>query len=140
MFLPVQRLTPFSQVPRPPKLMFPSWELQGGDQPPLRPFWLGPDWGLAQGPYLILWLFLVRWSVPPVSPVRAQPPRESEHLSEREPRIPSDGAPPCSFWGSSAPTQPSHQSGGLRDWCGWTLTGASRNVAETSTGETKHHT
>ena len=63
--------------------------------------------------------------------------REWERWSEREPRIPSGGTPPCSSWGSSAPTWPSHQSGGSK---GWNLAGASRNVAEISTQETKHQT
>ena len=40
----------------------------------------------------------------------------------------------------SAPTQQSHQSGGSRSQHGWNLAGASRNVAETSTGETKPNT
>ena len=40
----------------------------------------------------------------------------------------------------SAPTQQSHLSGGSRGWHDWNLAGASRNVAETSTGETKPHT
>ena len=42
--------------------------------------------------------------------------------------------------GPSSPTQPSHQSGSSKGWHGWNLTGASRNVAETSAGETKPHT
>ena len=80
------------------------------------------------------------WSVPPLSPVGAQLSGESEHWSKRGPRIPSGGMPPCSSRGSFAPAWPSHQSGGSRGWRGWNLAGASRNVAETSNQETKHHT
>ena len=95
--------------------MLPSWDLQGGDQSPLLPIRVGPDWGLAAGPHLILWPSLVSWSIPPMSPDRAQPPGESERWSEREPRIPSGGVPPYPFRGSSTPTQPSTQSGGSGD-------------------------
>ena len=56
-------------------LMFASWEPKGGDEFPLLPVGIGSDWGLAPGPYLILWPFLVSWSIPPMSPVRAQPSR-----------------------------------------------------------------
>ena len=42
--------------------------------------------------------------------------------------------------GSFAPAWPSHQSDVSGDRHGWTLAGASRNVAETSNQETKHHT
>ena len=94
----------------------------------------------APGPYLILWPFLVRWSDPPMSMDGARPFGESEHWSKREPRIPSGGTPPHSSPGSFTPAQPSHQSGGSRGQHGWNLSGASRNVAETSTRETKHHT
>ena len=125
-------------------LMFASWEPEGGDEFPLLPVGIGSDWGLAPGPYLILWPFLVCWSVPPMSPVRAWPSGESERLCKREPKIPSGGAPPCLSLhsiplevASFTPARPSHQSG---SWCGWNLTGASRNVAETSNQETKHHT
>ena len=76
--------------------MPPSWELQGGDQSPLLLVGVGPDWGLALGPYLILWPFLVSWSLPPMSLVGAQLSGESEHWSEREPRLPSGGVPPRS--------------------------------------------
>ena len=120
--------------------MLPSWELQGGDQSPLLPVGVGPDWGLAPGPYLILWPFLVSWSVPPMRLVRARPSGESECWSEGEPRIPSAGTPSRSPRGSFAPARRSHQYGGSRGWRGWNLAGASRNVAETSTQETKHHT
>ena len=95
--------------------MLPSWDLQGGDQSPLLPIRVGPDWALAAGPYLILWPFLVSWSIPPMSLDRAQPPGESEHWSEREPRMPSSGVPPRPFRGFSTPTQPSTQSGGSGD-------------------------
>ena len=91
----------------------PSWELQGGDQSPLLPIGVGPDWGLALGPYLILWPFLVSWSVPQVSPVWARPSRESELRSERKPGILSGGPPPCLPQGSFAPAWLSHQSGRL---------------------------
>ena len=67
--------SPFPFLP----LMFPSWELQGGDQIRLLSVGVGPDWGLDPGPYLILWPFLVSWSVPPMSPVGAWPSGESEH-------------------------------------------------------------
>ena len=74
-----------------------------------------------------------------MSPVRARPFGESEHWSKREPGILSGGEPPHSFWGSFAPAGPGHQSGDLRGWRGWSLAGTSRNVAETSNRETKHH-
>ena len=77
-------MPPFSQVSISPYLMSPSWELQGGDQS-LLPVGVGTDWGLAPGPYLILWPFLVSWSVPPVSPFGARPSGESGHQSERDP-------------------------------------------------------
>ena len=76
-------IPPFSQVPRPPYLMLPSWELQGGDQSPLLPVGVGPDCGLAQGLYLILWLFLVRWSVPPMNPIRAAAQRVRTPVQKR---------------------------------------------------------
>ena len=132
---------PFSWVPRSPYLMLPSWELQGDDQSPLPPVGVGfPDWGPAPGPYLILWPFLVSWSVPPMSLIRAQPSRELEHQSKREPRILSGGMLPRSSWGSSTLTWLSHQSSSSRGQCVWNLNGASRNVAKTSIGVTKHHT
>ena len=110
----------------------PSWELQGGDQSPLLPVGVGPDWRLALGPYLILWPLLVGWSIPPKSLVRIRPSRKLEHQCEREPGIPSGGTPPHSSQDSFAPAWPSLLSGGSRGWCGWNLAGASRNVAETS--------
>ena len=122
---------PFSRVPSSPYLIFPSWELQGFDQSPLLPVEVGPDWGLAQAPYLILWPFLVSWSVPPMNPVRAWPSGESEHRSEREPGILSGGTSPRSSWGSFAPARPDHQSCGSRGRCGWNLAEVSRNDAET---------
>ena len=97
-------ISPFSRGPRSPHLMLPSWELQGSDPSPLLPVGVGPpDWGLAPGPYLTLWPFLVGWSVPSMSPVRAQPSRESEHRSRTELGIPSGGVPLHSSPGSSAP-------------------------------------
>ncbi|XP_010835698.1 PREDICTED: uncharacterized protein LOC104986707 [Bison bison bison] len=99
-----------------------------------------PAWGLTPEPYLILWPFLASWSVPPMSPAGARPNEESECRSEREPGIPSGGTPPPSSRGSFAPARQSHQSGSSTGWRGWSLAGASRNVAETSTQETKHHT
>ena len=100
----------------------------------------GRTWlGSALGPYLMLWPFLVSWSIPPVSPVGAQLSGESEHQPERDPGMLSGGKRPCSSWSSFAPAQPSRQSNGSRGWHGWNLTGASRSVAKTSTGETKHH-
>ena len=120
--------------------MLPSWELQGGDQSPLLRDGVGPAWGLALEPYLILWPFLVSWSIPPMSPVGAWLSGELEHQSEREPGIQSGGMPAHSPGGSFAPAQPSHQSSGSRGQHGWNLTGASRNVAETNTQETMHHT
>ena len=113
---------------------------QGGDQSPLLPAGVGPDWGPAPGPYSILWPFLVNWSVPPMSRVGAWLSGESEHRSEREPGILAGGTSPCSSRGSFTPAWPSNQSGGSRGWCGWDLTGTSINVAETSNRETKHHT
>ena len=111
-------MLPFSKVPRSLYLMLTSWELQGGDQSPLLPIEVGPHWGLAPGPYLILWPFLVSWSVPPISPVGARLSRESEHQSKREPVIPSSGAPPRSSPDFSAPTRLSHHSGFSRRWHG----------------------
>ena len=70
----------------PPYLMLPSWELQGGDQSPLLPVGVAPAWGLAPGPYLILWPFLVCWSVPPMSPVRAWPSGESDACAKENPK------------------------------------------------------
>ena len=96
--------------------------------------------GTGPGPYLILWPFLMSWSVPPVSPAGARASGESEHQSEREPKIPSGGAPPRSSQGPFAPTWLSHQCGSLRGQHGWNFGGVSRNVAETSTRENKHHT
>ena len=123
---------PFPESPQCPYLMLPSWELQGGDQSPPLPIGVGPDWGLALGPYLILWPFLVSWSIPPMCLVGAWLSAESEHLSEREPGIPSGGKPPCLSPRSSTLIRLSHQSSGSRGLCGWNLTGASRNIAETS--------
>ena len=128
---------PFSQVPRFPQLLFPSRELHEGDE---SPSWSRTWLGTVPGPHLILWPFLVGWSVPPMSSVGSQPSGESEYWSEREPGIPSGGRPPCSSQDFFVPTQPSHQCGNLRGQRGWNLAGASRNVAETSTQETKHHT
>ncbi|CAI9181242.1 unnamed protein product [Rangifer tarandus platyrhynchus] len=67
-----------------------------------------------------------------MSSVGARQSEVSEHLSQREPGIPSGAMPPRLSWGSFAPAQPSQQSGGSRGQCGWNLTGASRNVTETS--------
>ena len=133
-------MLPLPWVPRSPYLLLPSWELQGGDQSPLIPVGVGPDWGLAPGPYLILWPFLVSWSIRPMSPVGAQPSGESEHWSKREPRIPSGGAPSCSSQGPFTPARLSRQSSGSRGQHGWNLAGASTNIAETNNRETKHHT
>ena len=79
--------------------------------------------------------FLVSCYVLPMNSIRARPSRELE----RWPRIPSGGTPPCLSQGSSSLTQPSHQSCSSGGCHGWNLTEASRNVAETSTRETKHH-
>ena len=67
----------------PPYLMLPSWELQEDDQFLLLPVGIGPNWGLAPGPYLILWPFLVRWSDPPMSMVGARPFR-SQNTGPKE--------------------------------------------------------
>ena len=74
----------FSQVPSSPYLMLPSWELQGDNQSPLLPVGVGPDWGLAPGPYLLLWPFLVSWTIPPMSTVGPRLSGESEHWSDSE--------------------------------------------------------
>ena len=74
-----------------------------------------------------------------MSPVGARRSRESELKPKREHRIPSGGVPPRLSRGSFAPARPRHQSSGSRGWHGWNLSGASRNVAETNTQETKHH-
>ena len=124
-------MPPFFRVPSSPYLILPSWELQGGDRSPLLQVGVGPDWGLASGPYLILWPFLVSWSVPPMSPVRAWLSGESEHGSEREPGTLSGGASPRSSLGSFAPARPNHQSCGSRGCCGWNLAEGSRNDAKT---------
>ena len=116
----------FSQVPRSPYLILRSWELQGGDQSPLLPIGVGLDWGLTPGSYLILWPFLVSWSVPPMRLVRARPSGESECWSEGEPRIPSGGMLLHLSWGSCALTQPSYQSGGSRGQHSWNFAEASR--------------
>ena len=133
-------MLPLPWVPRSPYLLLPSWELQGGDQSPLIPVGVGPDWGLASGPCPILWPFLVSWSIPPMSTVRARPSGELECQCKREPGIPSGGLPPHSSQGSFTPARLSHQSGAWRGWRGWNLSGASRKVAETSNQENKHHT
>ena len=104
---------PFSQVLR-SYLMLPSWEPEGGDQSPLLPVGIGSDWGLAPGPYLILWSFLVSWSICPMSLAGARPSGQLESWSKRESGILLGGTPPCSSWSSSTPTWPSHQSGGSR--------------------------
>ena len=80
------------------------------------------------------------WSITPMSPAGARPSGESEHRSEREPGIPSAGTSPCSSGGSFTPAGQSHQSGGSGGQHNWKLLESSRNVAETSTWETKHHT
>ena len=59
---------------------------------------------------------------------------------QKRTRIPSCGVTFCLSRDSFAPAWPSYQSGGSRGRCGWNLAGASRNVAETSTRETKHYT
>ena len=126
--------------PGSPYLMLPPWECQGGDQSPLLPIGAGLNWRLALGPYLILWLLLVGWSIPPKSLVGIRLSRELEHQCGREPGIPSGGTPPHSSRDSFAPAwaQPAF----------WRLKGlvwlescwTSRNVAETSNRESKHHT
>ena len=108
---------------------------QGGGQSLLLPTGVGSCLGPALGPYLILWPVLVSCYVLPMNSIRARPSRELE----RWPRIPSGGTPPCLSQGSSSLTQPSHQSCSSGGCHGWNLTEASRNVAETSTRETKHH-
>ena len=105
---------------------------QGGDQSPLLPAGVGPDWGPAPGPYRILWSFLANWSVHPMSLAGAWPSGESEHRSKRGPGIPSGDTSLRSSRGSFAPAWPSHQSGSSTGRHGWNLSGASRNVAETS--------
>ena len=102
--------------------------------------WGRTCWGLAPGPHLILWPFLVSWSIPPMSPVWARPSRELEHQSEREPRVLLGGKAPRLSQDSFAAAWLSHQSGYSTGQHDWNLAGASRNVAETSTQETKHHT
>ena len=92
--------------------MLPSWEPKEVISLLFYPLEKVSAWGPALGPYLSLWLFLVSWSIPPMSPARAQPSGESERQLEREPGIPSGGAPPRLARGSSAPTWPSHQSRG----------------------------
>ena len=99
----VVTIAPFSWIPSSPYLMLPSWELQGGDQSPLLPTGVGPDWRLALGPYLILWPLLVGWSIPPMSPVGTRLSRELEHQCDREPGIPLGGMPPHLSRSSFAP-------------------------------------
>ena len=100
-----------------------------------------PDWVLCPGvlPYYVA-VFLVSLSVPPISPNGARPSGELESWSEREPGKLSGGVPPYLSRSSSALAWSSHWSGSSRGQHGWNLTGASRNVAETSNQETKHHT
>ena len=111
-----QRLSQYLLFPSPQVSLSdaPFLGAQGGNQSPLLPIGIGSCLGQAPGPYLILWAFLVSWSVPLMSPVGAQLSRESVHWSERELGIPSGGAPPRSSLGSSALTGLSHQSGGSR--------------------------
>ena len=109
--------------PGSPYLMLPPWECQGGDQSPLLPIGAGLNWRLALGPYLILWLLLVGWSIPPKSLVGIRLSRELEHQCGREPGIPSGGTPPHSSRASFAPAWPNHQCGASRGWCGWNLVG-----------------
>ena len=112
---------------------------QGGDQSPLLPAGVGSCVGTGPG----------------ASPHPVASPGELVHpssdgiwgaavgrvrtLVRKRPRIPSGGVPPRPSRGSFTPAWPSHQSGCSRGLRGWKLAGASRNVAETSPGETKHH-
>ncbi|XP_061008135.1 olfactory receptor 7E24-like [Dama dama] len=90
--LPLQALSPKQS----------GYRLQAGGQSPLLPVVIGPDWGLDPGPYIILWPFLVSWSVPPMSPVGAWPSGELECRYKREPRKSSGGMPPCLCGSSSS--------------------------------------
>ena len=88
--------------------------------------------------YLVLWQFLVSWSFPPMSLVRARPSRVGMPVQNRT----QDTIRWHTFsfvLGFLHSKQLSHQYGGSRDRLGWNLTGYSRNVAETSNRETKHH-
>ena len=91
----------------------------------------GPDWVLCPGvlPYYVA-VFLVSWSIPPVSPIGARPSGELESWSEREPGKSSGGASPYLSWSSSTLAWSSHGSGSSRGPHGWNLAGTSRNVAE----------
>ena len=100
---------------------------QGGDLSSLYPLGSAPAWGLAPGPYLILWPFLVSWSIPPMRPVGARPSGESEHPSEREHGKLTGGSPPCTSRGFSTPTWPSQQSGSSRLESRWGLQKCYRN-------------
>ena len=120
--------------------MLPSWELQEGDQSPLLPVGVGPpEWGLALGPTLSCthswWLVC-----PPNEPDGDSAVQRVRMPVQKKTWSPSGGLPLRLSRGSSAPTQPGHQSSSSRGQCGWNLAGASRNVAETSTQETNHHT
>ena len=65
---------------------------------------------------------------------------ERQNISRKRTRNTVRWLPPPSSQGSFLPALPSHQSDCSRDRCGWNLAGASRNVAETSTQETKYYT
>ena len=99
---------------------------QGDDQSPLLPIEVQHDWGLALGPYLIEKSCLVSWSIPPMSPVRAQPHGVSKWQSKREPRKPSRSSLFVSDFLHSELAKCSVSRG----QCSWNLPGTSRNVSE----------
>ena len=133
-------MPPFLWSPQVSQSDAPFLGAQGGDQSPLLPTGVGSCLGTSPGAL----------SYPVTIPGQlvshsseshwARPSRVLEHWSKREPGIPPGGTPPRSSSGSFTPAWQSHQSGGSRGWRGWILAGASRNVAETSTWEKKHHT
>ena len=54
----------------------------------------GPDWVLCPGVLPYMAMFLVSWSIPPVSAIGAWPSGKLESWSEREPGKSSGGVPP----------------------------------------------
>ena len=112
----------------------------GGDQSSSLPVGVGSAWGPAPGPYLILWPFLVSWSIPPMSQVglsclESQNTSLKEDLEYRQMarllihlRVPS-------LQHGRATSLVAQRAGMVG-----ILLRTSRNVAETSNREIKHHT
>ena len=120
--------------------MLPSWQLQEGDQPPLLPIGAGPDWELAPGLtwdgghswWVGLYLQWVRLGL-------GCPESQNTSLKENSEYHQVAYLLVCLGFLHSSQAKPSVQQLKRLAWLG-NLAGASRNVAETSTPETKHHT